>query len=445
MAKVESVGANKVKLEIEVSPEDFAAALQQAYIKNRSKFNIPGFRKGKAPKAVIENYRGQSIFYEDAFETVFPESYSKTVDELELEPVSRPEIDITAIDKDKGIVYTAEVFIKPEVTLGEYKGVEAEEVKASVDEKQVDEEIRRVADRNARWVDVDREAKLNDKVVIDYSGSIDGELFEGGTAQNQVLELGAKMFIPGFEEQVIGMKKEEEKDIPVTFPEQYQAEHLAGKDAVFHIKLHDVKEKELPGIDDEFAQDVSEFDTLAEYKDSIRSRLTEQAEKQAMAATENNVLAAVVENATVEIPDCMIDNQIDNQLKQLEYSMMYQGIKLQDYMKMTGMKMEDLRAEYRETAENAVRTQLVIEAVKNAESIEATEEQVESELKERAERAKRDFEEYKNAVGENEVAYIKENLAYDNTVRFLVENAALKAPSEKVKKDKAKKENNKDE
>lgn len=445
MAKVESVGANKVKIEVEVSPEDFAAALQEAYIKTRGKFSVQGFRKGKVPKPVIENYYGESVFYEEAFELVFPDSYTKTVDELDIIPVSKPELDITTIGKKEGVIYTAEFFVKPEVILGEYIGVEAEEIKAQVDETQVDEEINRVAERNVRWIDVEREAREKDKVIIDYSGSIDGEPFNDGTAENQAIEIGAKMFIPGFEEQIIGMKKEEERDITVKFPDNYHAKHMAGKEAVFHIKLHDVKEKELPQVDDEFAQDVSEFDTLEEYKESVKKRLTERAEAQAKRETENNVIEQVEKNATIDLPDCMVENQIDNQLRQIEYSLMYQGLKFEDYLKMTGGSLEELRKEYRESAEKAVRTQLVIEAIMKAEGIKANDQQVGDAIAQRANRAKRDPEEFKKAMGEDEIEYIKDSLAYDNTVSFLVENAKLTAIDKKDKKDKEEKENTNEE
>lgn len=431
MAKVESAGANKVKLTIEVSAEDFAAALQQAYVKNKGKFAVQGFRKGKVPRPIIERNYGEGIFFEDAFEIVFPDSYTKAVDETGILPVSRPDIDVEKISKEEGIVFTAEVFVKPEVKLGEYKGVEAVEVKAEVTDEQVDAELKRTAERNARWVDVDREAQSGDKVVIDYSGSVDGVKFDGGTAENQVLELGSNTFIPGFEEQVVGMKKEEERDITVTFPEEYRAEQLAGKEAVFHIVLHDVKQKELPELDDDFAQDVSEFDTMDEYRADVRAKLLAHAEEHAKEETENAVMAQVVKAAEVEIPEPMIENQIDHQLRQLEYSMMYQGIKLQDYLQMTGTKLEDIRAQYREPAENSVRTQLVVEAIMKAENIVATEEQVAEAIQKRAERAKKDVEEYSKTLSDDERAYIKDNLAYDNTVTFLVENAKLTAPEKK--------------
>ena len=450
MAKLENVGANKVKLTVEVTPEAFAAALQQAYIKTRGKFTVQGFRKGKAPRPMIEKHYGEGIFFEEAFDIVFPESYEKAVEELQIVPVSRPELDIEKISKTEGVVFTAEVFVKPEVKLGQYKGVEAEEVKAIVDEEQVQAQIDQAVQRNARWVDVDREAKEGDKAVIDYSGSVDGEKFEGGTAENQTIELGSNTFIPGFEEQVVGMKKEEEKDITVNFPEDYRAEHLAGKEAVFHIKLHDVKEKELPAVDDEFAQDVSEFDTLEEYRESIRKRLSERAEEQAKAATEKNVLAEVLKNAEFDLPECMIENQVDHQIRQLEYSMMYQGMKLADYLEMTGTKMEDVRSEYRESAERSVRTQLVVDAVMKAEDIKATDEQVEEEIKKSAEHAKKEVEEYRKAMDAEELEYIRESLAHDNTVRFLVDNAKLKAEAKKPaakknKKDAPEKENPKGE
>lgn len=442
MAKVENVGANKVKMTVEVTPEEFAAALQQAYIKTRGRFTVPGFRKGKAPRPMIEKHYGEGIFFEEAFDIVLPDSYEKAVDEFKISPVSKPELDIEKIDKTEGVVYTAEVFVKPEVKLGQYKGVEAEEVRAIVEDAQVQVQIDQAAERNARWVDIDREAKMGDKAVIDYSGSVDGEIFEGGTAENQTIDLGAGTFIPGFEEQIVGMKKEEEKDITVKFPDDYRAEHLAGKDAVFHIRLHDVKEKELPAIDDDFAQDISEFDTLDEYRESIRKRLTDRAEEQAKSATEKNVLAEVVKNIDIDLPECMIENQIDRQVKQLEYSMMYQGLKLTDYLTMTGMKIEDVRKEYRGSAESSVCTQLVVEAVMKAEGIKATDEQVEEEIKKSAERAKKELDVYRKTIGEDEMEYIRESLAYDNTVRFLVENAKLK-PTEKketVKKSSVKKE-----
>ncbi len=440
MAKVESVGANKVKIDIEISAEAFAAAQQQAYLKNRGKFNIQGFRKGKAPRPVIESHYGEGIFYEEAFEIAFPESYTNAVDELEIVPVSRPELDVTAIGKD-GVCYSAEVFVKPEVKIGEYKGVKVKEVKAEVTDEQVDAEIARTAERNARWVDVDRAAQEKDKVIIDYSGSVDGVKFEGGTAENQALELGSHSFIEGFEEQVAGMSKDEEKDINVKFPEDYRATDLAGKDAVFHIVLHDVKQKEMPELNDDFAQDVSEFDTFEEYRTDVRKKLQDRADEQAKRELESAVLEEVVKKAEIDLPDCMIENQIDHQLQQIEYSLMYQGMKLADYLTMTGTKIEDLRAQYKDDAEKSVRTQLMVEAVMKAENIEAAEEQVKEEIAKRAERAKKDAEEYATTLSEDQLAYIKENLAYDNTVRFLVENAVISGSRKKVKKDKAGEEN----
>ena len=441
MAKVESAGANKVKLTVEVTAEDFAEALQKAYLKNKGKFFVQGFRKGKVPRPVIERHYGEGVFYEDAFEILFPESYSRAVEELDIVPVSRPEIDIEKISKEEGIVYTAEVYVKPEVKLGQYKGVEAELVEAEVTDEQVEAEIARIRERNARWVDVDREAQNGDKVVIDYSGSVDDVKFDGGTADNQIIELGSGTFIPGFEEQIVGMKKGEEKDITVTFPEDYRAKNLAGKQAVFHVKLHDVKQKELPELDDDFAQDVSEFDTMDEYRADIKAKLLARMEEYAKEATQNNVLEAVVEAAEIDLPECMIENQIDQQIRQLEYSMMYQGIRLEDYLQMTGTKMEDIRAQYRESAEKSVRAQLVVEAVMKAENITATDEQVDEVIRNRAERMKKDFEEYKKTISDEELAYIRDNLAYDNTVTFLTENAKLVASKKKEEKQKAEEEN----
>jgi trigger factor len=448
LAKVENVDVNKVKVSIEVSKEDFAAALQEAYVKSKGNFAVQGFRKGKVPKSVVENYYGEGIFFEDAFEIVFPDSYQKAVEELELVPVSRPDIDIDKIGKEDGIVYNATIFIKPDVELGEYKDVKAEKAVAKVDESGVQDEINRMSEQNVRWVDVERAAADKDKVVIDYSGSVDGELFDGGTAENQTLELGSGSFIPGFEEQVIGLDIGKERDITVSFPKEYQAEHLAGKEAVFHIKLHEVKEKEMPEVDDEFAQDVSEFDTLEEYKADILKNITEAAQKQADQETKTNVIKAVTETAKIDLPEVMIENQIDNQIQQMEYSMMYQGIKLPDYLKMMGTTMEALRADYKEPAESMVISQLVVEAIQKAEKIEASDEQVEAELVKRAEQYKKELDEYKKQVEGDELSYIKDNLGYDNTVAFLVENAELKVAKKKpakkaaAKKDEPKKENN---
>jgi len=444
LAKVENVDVNKVKVSIEVSKEDFATALQEAYVKSKGNFAVQGFRKGKAPKSVIENYYGEGTFFEDAFEIAFPDSYDKAIKELGLIPVSRPDVDIDKIGKEDGIVYNATIFVKPEVELGEYKGVKAEKVAANVDESGVQDEITRMSEQNVRWVDVERAAADKDKVVIDYSGSVDGELFDGGTAENQTLELGSNTFIPGFEEQVIGLNIGKERDITVSFPKEYQAEHLAGKEAVFHIKLHEVKEKELPEIDDEFAQDVSEFDTLEEYKADILKKITEAAQKAADQETKTNVIKSVVETATIDLPEIMIENQIDNQIQQMEYSMMYQGIKLEDYIKMMGVTMESLREDYKEPAKSMVISQLVVEAIQKAESITASDEQVEEELIKRAEQYKKELAEYKKEIKGDELEYIKDNLGYDNTVQFLVDNAVLKAAKKKAKKDESEKENKSD-
>ena len=445
MSKVENVGVNKVKIEIEVSKEDFAAALQQTYLKNKGQFSVQGFRKGKVPRPIIEKTYGEGIFFEDAFEAIFPDSYTNTVKELNIVPVSRPDVDIKKIGKEDGVVYTAEMFVKPEVELGEYKGVKAEEVKVPVEDGAVQAEIDKMIEQNVRWVDVDRAAQDGDKTIIDYSGSVDGEKFDGGTAENQPLELGAGSFIPGFEEQVVGMKKEEEKDITVSFPQEYQAEHLAGKEAVFAVKLHDVKEKEMPEVDDEFAQDVSEFDTLEEYKADILAKLEKTAAEQADQGTKSNVIAEVVKTAKIDLPECMIENQIDNQIQQIEYSMMYQGIKLEDYLKMTGSTIEALRKDYREPAQSTVISQLVVEAIQKAEGIEASGEQVEEEIKTRAERFGKELEEYRKSLGDDEIEYMKENIAYDNTVTFLVQSANLTVPKKKAKKVPAEKENKADE
>lgn len=449
--KVEKISSNKVKIEMQISPEKFEEGLGKAFIKNKGKFNVPGFRKGKAPRQVVERFYGDSMLFEDAFDILFPEEYGKVIDENQLEPVSRPDLNIEKINREEGISCTFEVFVKPDVELGEYKGVKAQKSVYNVTDDDIDAELQKKRNQGARWVDVERPVKEGDRTMIDYSGSVDGEKFEGGTAENQMLEIGSGRFIPGFEEQLIGMNKDEERDINVSFPEDYQAENLKGKAAVFHIKLHNIKEKEMPALDDEFAKDVSEFETLEELKKDIKNRLTESAEKRAEAETEDNVIRAVVEAAKVEIPDIMCENQVDRQVSQLEYNLMVQGITLEDYLNYVGMKMEDLREQQKNTAYNMVKTQLVLEAVMKNEEISASLEEVEDYIIKAAEKAKKSVEEYKKLIGPDALEGIQDRLAMDKTISMIMENASLteeketKAKTKKSKQAEAKDDEKKSE
>lgn len=440
-AQIEKVSSNKVKFEMKITPERFEEGLSRAFIKNKGRFNVPGFRKGKAPRAMVERYYGDSMLFEDAFDLLFPEEYENIVADNQLEPVSRPDIDIKMINREEGIACTVEVYVKPDVELGQYKGVKAEKAVFTLKDEDIDAELNKKLNQNARWVDVDRPVKEGDRVIIDYSGSVDDVKFEGGTAENQTLEIGSGTFIPGFEEQLIGMVKGEEKDINVNFPEDYPSEDLKGKAAVFHIVLHDIKEKEIPALDDEFAKDISEFETLDELKADIRKRQTDAAQKQAEAKTEDNVLKVVVEGAKVDIPDVMCENQIDRQISQIEYNLMVQGITLDNYLNYVGMKLEDLREQQKQTAYNMVKTQLVLEAVMKKEEISASDADVEEYITSAAEKAKKTVEEYKKLIGPETMEGIKDRLSMDKTISLIMDSAQLteeEAPKEK--KTRAKKE-----
>lgn len=441
-SKLEKIDTNKVKLEISVSADQFEEGINKAFQKQRGKFNIPGFRKGKAPRKMVENfYGGAQLFYEDAFEEVFPDAYREAVEEHKLEVVSRPEnVDITKIGEEDGVEFSAEVYLKPEVKLGKYEGINVKKPIPVVTDADVDADIERTREQNVRWVDVDRAAADGDTVVIDYSGSVDGEKFEGGTAEGQSLVIGSKRFIPGFEEQIIGMKKDEEKDINVKFPEDYAPE-LAGKDAVFAIKLNEVKGKELPELDDDFAADVSEFETMAEYKEDVKKRLTKQAEDRSRVAVENQLLETLAKDATMEIPDVMIDNEIDYQLQQLSYQMMYSGLKLEDYLQYSGQTMDELRETYRFTSSQQVRMRLAVEELIKELKIEPTDEEAEARLAELAEEAGKTVQEYKNMMGSQELDYFKDRVAMERVFDYLSGKAKVEeVDAEEYYKEAAKKD-----
>ncbi|MTI65514.1 MAG: trigger factor [Firmicutes bacterium] len=423
---VEKKENNKVTLKIEVEESKFEEGIQKSYKKNRGRFNIPGFRKGKVPRKIIEMNYGVEVFYEDAVNFILPEAYDKAIEEHGLEPVDRPDIDIEELEKGKPVIFKAEVTVKPEVDLGEYKGIEVEKVEYNVTEDDVDEEIKNMQERNARIIEVeDRKSKEGDTLVLDYEGYIDGEKFEGGSAENQTLELGANKFIPGFEEQLVEKEAGEETEIKVTFPEDYQAEDLAGKEATFKVKIHEIKEKELPELDDEFAKDVSEFDTLEELKEDTKKKLEEQAENKEKAERENNVIEKVNENCEVDIPEAMIESQLENEVRNFEYRLRYQGLDMDKYFELTNTSLEDLKEQMRPNAEKVVKSDLVLETIGEKEDIEVTDEELNEELEKLAEQYNQDIAKFKKNMRDQDLDYIKKGIIKKKTVQYLVDNAKM--------------------
>ena len=421
----EKLSSNKVKLSFVVPAEKFDEGLQIAYRKMVKKISIPGFRKGKAPMKVIENYYGASVFYEDALDAIFPEIYQEALKEHDVQVVDRPELDVQQIGRGQELKFTVEVFVRPDVTLGEYKNLGIEKEVAEVTDDDVSADIERARDRASRFVEVtDRPAKLDDQVNIDYAGCLGDEQFDGGTAQGHDLVLGSGSFIPGFEDQLVGAEAGSEVEVNVTFPEQYHAENLAGKPVVFKVKVNSIQEKQTPALDDEFVKDVSETaNTVEEYKAEIREKLEKQANEKAEAAFENAVIEKVSENAEIDIPAAMIEDQIDSMLRDMEMRMMYQGMKLDDYFKYTGQTREQVREMYKPTAEERVRTQLVIEAVMKAEGIQATDEEIDAEISKYADQNKKSLDEFKAMLTDGDKTYFAEIASLQKTVEFLKANA----------------------
>ena len=421
----EKLSSNKVKLGFVVESEKFDEGIRKAYQRNVKKFNIPGFRRGKAPMKIIENYYGPGVFYEDAFDIIFPDIYRAALEEHDVKPVDRPELEVEQIEKGKELKFTVEVFVRPDVELGQYTHLGIEKKVEEVTDDDVMADIERARDRAARYVEVtDREAKLDDQANIDYQGLLDGVPFEGGTAQGHELVLGSGAFIPGFEDQVVGMKIGEEKDLNVTFPENYHSAELAGKPVVFKVKLNSLREKEVPALDDEFVKDVSETaNTVEEYKKEIREKLEKQAEERADAAFESEIIETISDNAKIDIPNAMVEEQIDAMLRDMELRMMYQGLRMQDFLKYSGQTMEQLRDTYRQQAEDRVKTQLTLEAITKAEGIEPTDEEIDKELSRFAEQGKKTLEEFKKDMPEGDLAYFKEVATINKTVKFLKDNA----------------------
>lgn len=416
---------NEVKLEITVEAQKFEEAIKTVFNKNAKYFSIPGFRKGKAPYQIVEKSYGAQIFYEDAFNEIAGDAYAKALEENKVDAVSKPEIDIVQIEKGKDLIFTAVVATKPEVTLGKYKGIEIKKVEYNVSDEDIEHELMHMAEKNARLVSVeDRAVESGDITTIDFEGFIDGEAFEGGKAENHELTIGSNTFIPGFEDQIIGMKLEEEREINVKFPEEYFSANLAGKDAMFKVKLHEIKKKEMPEINDELAKDISEFDTIEELKNSIKEKQEEQNKSRAKYETEDEVIKAVCEKTKVEIPAGMIEMEIDHMAQDIETRLSYQGMKLEQYLQMMNKTMEDFRSENKEQAENSIKSRLVLEAVGKDAAIEVTDEEVSSKIKEMAENYGRKEEDVKN--NPELIKYVTDNLKVEKTINFLVENAKIK-------------------
>ncbi len=418
-------GKGEVKISFTLDAKEWDASLNKAYIKNKSRFNIPGFRKGHATRKMIEKMYGEGVFFDDAFNDAFYEAYSKALGEHEeIFPVDDPKVDIDGIDEN-GVKFHAVVTVKPEVTLGEYKGIKVDKVEYNVTADDVNAEIDRARKQASRKVEVEgRAVEDGDIVNLDYSGSVDGVKFEGGTASNQELTIGSHAFIPGFEEQMVGMVVGETRDLNVPFPTDYHAKELAGKDSVFTVTVNKILKEEMPELNDEFAKDVSKFDTLAEYKADVEKRLQEGNDRRANAENENALIEAVTATSSVEIPQCMIDSQIDYLVRDMEYRLMYmyQGMKLEDYLKYTGSNMEELRKSKAEEAKRDVKIRLVLEAIVKAENLDVTDDELDAELARIAESAGKSVEEYRKGVDERQLSYIKNDLLMKKLIEFLKAN-----------------------
>lgn len=425
--QVEKLENNMAKLTIEVPANDLEKALQSAYMKQKNKIAMPGFRKGKVPRQMIEKMYGPEIFYDDVANALIPKAYSEAYDECDLEIVSRPEINIVQIEKGKSFIFTADVATKPEVKLGEYKGLEVDKVSTRVTQKEVDAKIQEEAEKNAREVVVtDRPVADGDEVILDFEGFVDGEAFEGGKGENYPLTIGSGSFIPGFEEQLVGAEAEKEVEVKVTFPEDYHAEELKGKEAVFKCTVHEIKAKELPEIDDEFAAEVSEFDTLEEYKADVKAKIKEQKAADGKRNQEDQAVEQAVKNAEYEIPQPMIDTQTTQMVEDFAQRIQSQGITLEQYFQFTGLTAEKMMEDMKPQAIKRIETRLVLEAIAKAENIEITDEKVDEELAKMAESYKMEVEKLKEFMGENEKKQMKEDLAVQEAVTFLVENAVEK-------------------
>ena len=429
----EKLSSNKAKLSFVFPAEEFEDAMQKAFLKIRKSINIPGFRKGKAPRKMVEALYGESILYDDAINLIFPDAYEAAIKEYDLTPVDQPEYDLEEIGRGQDVKLNVEVYVKPDVTLGQYKGLEVEINKQELTDAMIDAEIERDREKASRTIDVeDRPVADGDIVNLDYAGTIDGVPFDGGTAEGQTLTIGSGNFIPGFEEQMVGMAIGEEKDLNVTFPAEYHSAEVAGKDAVFHVKANGIQKVEKPELDDDFAADISDFDTFADYKADLVKRLTERVEKNNENAAKNALVEKAVENAQVDIPHAMIDTQGDYMIREMEMNAAYQGIRLDDYLKYMGMTREALKAQNEEEATRRVKNELVIEAIRKAEAIEPTEEDIEKQIAEQAERYGQDVEDFKSGLNDQQKEYLKDDAAISLVLDLLMKDAVIteKKPEE---------------
>ncbi len=418
---------NELKLTFTVGAEKFDEGMKKVYAKTANYFTIPGFRKGKAPMAKVEKMYGAQIFYEDTFNEIVPEIFEKELKDNNIESVSKPEIDITQIEKGKDLIFTAIIQTKPEIKLGKYKGIELKKIVYNVSKSDIEKELENMSEKNSRLVSVEDgrvKVKENDIAVIDFEGFVDGVAFDGGKAENHELKIGSKTFIPGFEDQVIGMKVNEEKEINVKFPEEYFSKDLAGKDAIFKVKLNEIKRKELPVIDDEFAKDVSEFETLEELKNSIKEKLEEENKNKAKYEIEEEAIKTVCDLVDVEIPSGMIETEIDNILKDIDAKLSYQGMNLEQYLQMIGKKEEEIRQEYFEQAQRSVKVRMVLEAIVEAEKLEATTEEINDKINEMAKTYGKDSKEL--LENDNLKNYIKDSMKSEKAISFIVNNAKIK-------------------
>ena len=422
--QVEKLEKNMAKLTIEVSSEEFENAIAKAYKKNKNKISMPGFRKGKAPRAMIEKMYGKGIFYEDAANSIIPDAYADAAKESELEIVAQPEIDVTQIESGKPFIFTATVALKPEVTLGQYKGVEVQKTKSDVTEEDIETEIKRAREKNSRLITVeDRGVEDGDQVTIDFDGSVDGKRFEGGKAEDYPLTIGSHTFIDNFEEQLIGKKTGEECEVNVTFPAEYHVEELKNKPAVFKVKVKEIQRKELPEANDEFASEVSDFDTMEEYKKDLTEKLQAEKIEAAKTADEDKVVAKVIENATMEIPDQMVEEQVNGMVNDYARRLESQGISFKQYVEITGMTAEKIGEQMKPQAIKRIQTRLVLEAVVKAENIQADDAAVEEQFDKMAADFKMDKEQIKGMFGEEQMAQLKEDLAVQKAIDFLVAEA----------------------
>ena len=422
--QVEKLEKNMAKLTIEVSAEDLEKAMQAAYQKAKGRISLPGFRKGKAPRKMIEQMYGKGIFLEDAANALIPEHYSKAVEECELEIVSQPEIAVTQAEPGKAFIFTAEVAVKPEVTLGEYKGVEVPKSETEVTDEDVEAELKKEQEKNSRTVTVeDRGAENGDITTIDFEGFVDGEAFEGGKGTDYPLTLGSGSFIPGFEDQLVGAKAGDHVEVKVTFPEEYQAKELAGKEAVFQCDVKKVEAKELPELDDDFAQDASEFDTLAEYKEDIKKNLTEKKEKEARAAKENAAVDKAIENAQMDIPELMTKTECRQMMDDFSRRMQQQGLSMEQYFQFTGQSMDKMMEDMKPQALKRIQTRLVLEKVAEAENIQPSEEEITEEIQKMADAYKMEADKIREAIGESGLEQMKKDMAVQKAVTVIADAA----------------------